>query len=123
MDAVKFIEERNRMCKSFGDRCTGCPAYNACNDKLCGCAVIQESTLDATAQIAIVEEWSAAHPRKTRQSVFLEQWPEAVIDEHGVLSVCPLSISAAHRDNNGSCKEPEKMCVDCRREFWMQEVE
>ena len=41
MDAVKFIEERNRMCKSFGDRCTGCPAYNGCNDKLCGCAVIQ----------------------------------------------------------------------------------
>lgn len=23
MDAVRFIEERNRMCKSFGDRCTG----------------------------------------------------------------------------------------------------
>lgn len=122
MDAVKFIKERNRMCKSFCDGCKGCPASNVCEDDLC-CAVGQESTLDATAQIAIVEEWSAAHPRKTRQSVFLEQWPEAVIDEHGVLSVCPLCISAAHRDNNGSCKEPEKMCVDCRREFWMQEVE
>lgn len=71
MDAVKFIEERNRMCNSFDAGCNGCPAFNACEDDLC-CAVGQGSTLDATAQIAIVEEWSAAHPRKTRQSVLLE---------------------------------------------------
>ena len=75
MDAVKFIQERNRMCKSFEPGCKGCPAFSACKDELC-CAVGQESTLDATAQIAMVEEWSAAHPRKTRQSVFLEHWPE-----------------------------------------------
>ena len=123
MDAVKFIEERNRMCKSFCDGCKGCPAFNACEDDLC-CAVGQESTLDATDQIAIVEEWSAAHPRKTRQSVFLEQYPEAcALDEYGVLRICPMGISAAHRDNDGSCKTPEKMCIDCRLEFWMQEVE
>lgn len=72
MDAVKFIEERNRMCKSFGNRCTGCPASND------GCAVGQESTLDAKEQAAIVEKWSAEHPRKTRQSVFLEHWPNRV---------------------------------------------
>lgn len=119
MDAVKFIEERNRMCKSFGDECVGCPA----NDIIYRCKFSISVGDEAAKQVELLEEWSAAHPRKTRQSVFLEQWPEAVIDEHGVLSVCPLSISAAHRDNNGSCKEPEKMCVDCRREFWMQEVE
>lgn len=117
MDAVKFIEERNRMCESFGDRCTGCPASNG------GCAVGQESTLDATDQVAIVEEWSAAHPRKTRQSVFLEQYPETIIDAFGALQICPMVISAAHRDSDGECKDPAKMCIDCRREFWMQEVE
>lgn len=121
MDAVKFIEERNRMCKSFGNRCTGCPAYNACNDNLCGCAVIQESTLDATAQIAIVEEWSAAHPRKTRQSVFLEQWPGAEIDKCGRLMLCPKLISADCRDKYGNCSN--RICSDCRREFWTYEVE
>ena len=26
MDTVKFIEERNRMCKSFDAGCKGCPA-------------------------------------------------------------------------------------------------
>lgn len=122
MDAVKFVEERNRMCKSFADRCTGCPALNACEDELC-CAVRPESTTDATAQITIVEEWSAAHPRKTRQSVFLEQYPEAVLDKFGVMQMCPMAISAAYRDSDDECKNPERSCMDCQREFWMQEVE
>ena len=123
MDAVKFIEERDRMCKSFGDRCTGCPASDACNNELC-CAFDQGSTLDATDQIAIVEEWSAAHPRKTRQNVFLEQYPEAdALDEYGVLRICPIGISAAHRGIDGLCKNPERPCIDCRHEFWMKEVE
>lgn len=116
MDATKFIYERNRMCKSFCGGCKGCPAFNACEDDLC-CAVGQESTLDATAQIAIVEEWSAAHPRKTQQDVFMEQYPEAVIDEYGVLSVCPATIFHLHRNDEGRCSEIYKSCVDCRREF------
>lgn len=122
MDAVKFIEERNRMCESFGDGCTGCPASNACKNELC-CAFDQGSTLDATDQVAMVEEWSAAHPRKTRQSVFLEQYPDAVLDKFGVMQMCPMAISAAYRDNDGECKNPELPCMDCQREFWIQEVE
>ena len=123
MDAVKFIEERNRMCKSFGDRCTGCPASDACGCCAVDQAVDQASTLDATDQVAIVEKWSAAHPRKTRQNVFLEQYPEAAIDDSGVLRACPMAISAAHRDSDGRCKTPYNMCDNCLREFWMQEVE
>ena len=121
MDAVKFIKERNRMCKSFGDGCTGCPASNVCKNELC-CAFDQGSTLDAAAQIAIVEEWSAAHPRKTRQSVFLEQYPCAKIDSQGVLYACPADVYG----NNACPKNKEDapiICYDCRREFWMQEVE
>ena len=123
MDAVKFIEERNRMCKSFCDGCAGCPASNACNDKLCACAVGQESTLDATAQIAIVEKWSFAHPRKTRQDVFLEQYPETQIDDNGLLNMCPAVISSLYRGDRNGCLSTSKRCVVCRREFWMQEVE
>ena len=73
--------------------------------------------------VAEVEQWSAAHPRKTRQSVFLEQYPEASISEHGVLLVCPCPISASHRNAHGGCATIDRRCVDCRREFWMQEVE
>ena len=49
MDAVKFIKERNRMCKSFGDGCTGCPASDDCGCCAVDQAVDQASTLDATA--------------------------------------------------------------------------
>lgn len=123
MDAVKFIEERNRMCKSFDAGCNGCPAFNACEDDLC-CAVGQESTLDATAQIAIVAEWSAAHPRKTRQSVFLEQYPEAELTKDGTISICPIAVSAAYRNKTGGCaSQTRPRCAVCRREFWTQEVE
>lgn len=120
MDAVKFIEERNRMCKSFGAGCKGCPAFNACEDELC-CAVAQESTLGATAQLVMVEAWSAAHPRKTRQSVFLEQQTKAGIDKEGILLVCPKVISADCRSEYGDCAN--RVRHDCRKEFWSQEVE
>lgn len=117
MDAVKFIKERNRMCESFGAGCIGCPAYNESR-----CVVSSASTLDAKEQVAMVEDWSAAHPRKTRQDVFLEHYPEAALDDYGVLRFCPSDISAAHRYSEG-CGYPEQRCTDCRREFWMQEVE
>lgn len=121
MDAVKFIEERNRMCKSFGDRCTGCPASDNCGCCAVDQAVDQASTLDATAQVAIVEKWSAAHPSKTRQSAFLEQYPNARIDSQAVIYVCPAD---AYGDKvcpkNG--ENVRMLCRDCRREFWMHEV-
>lgn len=101
MDAVKFIEERNRMCGTMSE--------------VWG--------VDAAQIVNNTEEWSAAHPLKTRQSVFLEQWPEANIDNGGCLAVCPYNVSAAHRDKYGRCVVRGKSCYECRREFWMQEVE
>ena len=71
-----------------------------------------------------VEEWSAAHPRKTRQSVFLEQWPEAELTKDGVISICPIAVSAAYRNKTGGCASTtHPRCAVCRREFWPQEVQ
>lgn len=110
MDAVKFIEEHRRMYKVTGKHlptlAEGIPAED----------VVKE-----------VEEWSAAHPRKTRQSVFLEQWPEARIDKStGVLTICPAELTKECRDDRGACGAysiETCVCEPCRREFWMQEVE
>lgn len=74
--------------------------------------------------IAIVEQWSKEHPRKTRQSVFLEQWPEAELTKDGVISICPIAVSAAYRNKTGGCdSQTRPQCAVCCREFWMQEVE
>ena len=121
MDAVKFIKERNRMCKSFDGGCKGCPAFNACEDEPC-CAVGQESTLGATAQIVIVEDWSTAHPRKTRLDVFLEQHAEEKLNANEVLDLCPIT-SDVYEYGSDHCNNPDRSCGLCRREFWMQEVE
>ena len=120
MDAAEFIRERNRMCKSVGDRCEGCPAFNVCEDDLC-CAFDIQSTMDATDQVAIVERWSTAHPRKTRQSVFLEQYPEAGTDTKGILRICPKFISADWRIKYSNCTH--MVCPDCRIRYWSQGVD
>ena len=105
MDAVKFLEERKRMFKNG----TPVPGLDI------------DITYNTEKVVKIVEEWSAAHPLKTRQDVFLEQWPEAEIDKCGGLMLCPKRISADCRNRYGSCTK--RLCSDCRREFWMQEVE
>ena len=117
MDALEFLMERNRLCGSYRG-CVGCP-FGAAD------CVVRDMTSENTCKriVAAVEQWSKEHPRKTRQSVFLERYPEAEIDAHGLVRICPMSISAAHRDSDGECNCPEILCRDCRREFWMQEVE
>ena len=72
------------------------------------------------AQIAIVEEWSAAHPHKTRQDVFLKQWPNAKCVGN-ILTICPQVVNMKF-----SCPTYSNVdigCPDCRHKFWMQEVE
>lgn len=121
MDAVEFVKERNRMCSTYmPKRCEGCPADNYGKEGR-SCIMIDE--IDAERLVSIVEEWSAAHPLKTRQSVFLEQYPEARIDDNGVLDVCPAPIFHSHRGDGGGCIDYHRSCPDCRREFWTQEVE
>lgn len=80
MDALKFVKERKRMCKSQ-EACGGCPLERFH-------CIFSTSTSDEEDEksIAAVEQWSKEHPRKTRQSVFLEQWPNAKVFVDGVLS-------------------------------------
>lgn len=117
MDALKFIEERDRMCKSFGDVCNGCPAW----DGSCKLETGTYLKCEADDKVKIVEKWSVTHPRKTRQDVFLEQYPNAkVVGDTGVPAVYPCQIE----QNIERVKYCNSLsCSDCRREFWMQEVE
>lgn len=110
MDAVKFIEELRRMCDTYKDGCAGCPM----DGKQCGAL----RGVDAEELVTQVEMWSAAHPRKTRQSEFLEQWPNAIVDNAQIVSIAPCVMDSTQ--NNFDCAN--RSCDTCRREFWMQEV-
>ena len=117
MDAVKFVKEYLRMCTKV-DECEDCPVYKT---EFCTVPAKERSQESAEEIVELVEEWSAAHPRKTRQSVFLEQYPDAEIDSGGAIAICPTAFSSAYRDDTEKCVYVS--CAKCRREFWMQEVE
>lgn len=114
MDALDFLRERKRMCKSFGTSCDGCPLHgHPCTSISC----INDG--DCERLLVEVEQWSKEHPRKTRQSVFLEQYPNCMMGDDDVVGTCPR-----HVDKNYICDLSRfGRCSDCRREFWMQEVE
>lgn len=115
MDAVKFLEEANKMCESYFC-CADCPANANCRAD----TMPAFDAADAAYAVAIVEKWSAAHQHKTRQSVFLEQYPNAKVFVDGVLDFCPQEL-----DSHYPCQSTdiEMRCQSCRREFWMQKVE
>ena len=113
MDALEFLKEQSRMCKSYTG-CGGCPLERG----NCG---FSTSTPIEKCEIIVttVEKWSAEHPRKTRQNIFLEQYPNGVVDSDGVIKICPKII-----DKNYTCDlERSSNCLSCRYEFWMQEIE
>lgn len=112
MDAIKFLKERNRMCKTIG----------SCYDLGCSnsCKFAMENWASPEQQINLVKEWSAAHPCKTRQSVFLELYPNEKVTTDGTVDIWPCNV-AKNMENVINCNS--QSCSDCRREFWMQEVE
>lgn len=103
MDAVRFVIERRRMFAVTAEN----PKHSMFNMGTPAEEVVRE-----------VEEWATAHPRKTRADEFLEHYPKASMGVAGVLDVPPCYIEPSLRS---MCSE--KVCADCRREFWMQEVE
>lgn len=117
MDALEFLRERNRMCNSY-DGCKGCPF----DDSKC----VIDSTIsdeDCKRIVATVEQWSKEHPHKTRQSVLLEQFPNVRLDTNEIIDISPCRVDPIQFPSNGKDCCKFQSCSDCRREFWMQEVE
>ncbi len=117
MDAVEYLKTLNRMCHC---ECLKCE-FGKARSGFETCPVWQRTHPKEAVKIA--EKWAAEHPAKTRQSVFLEQYPEARLSKDGVLLICPRTISSAYRNEEGTCNIANHgTCADCRREFWSTEV-
>ena len=119
MDAVKYLKEYDRMCKSYGSTCKNCEIdklRNGCE----GCSSIVHAHPEKV--VAIVEKWSAENPIKTRQSEFLKLHPNAKINSSGVLSVCPLHIDTGAVDICNLINLNDS-CEKCRKKYWLAEVE
>lgn len=110
MDAVEFLDKVDRLSKrGFTEEKMRYNDYRTAGDNV--------------GAVKFVERWAAEHPVKTRQSVFLEQYPEAELTQDGVIQICPIAISSAYKDEKGRCKITDSTCSECRKEFWLTEVE
>lgn len=102
MDAIKFVETLQRKYKIENEN-----------------KIVIHVDEDANFLVNFIEEWSKEHPVKTRQSEFLKQYSEAQLFE-GVVNIPPCRAVKSFRPVAG-CEKTD--CLECRREFWMQEVE
>lgn len=116
MDAVAYLKARESMCANRLT-CVGCVLRNEeegqCKDTI---GQIEEA-------VKAVEQWAAEHQKKTRQSEFLKLFPGARKYADGVLSILPCTVYQSYRNNNGGCASKNFRCNDCRRQFWLKEVE
>ena len=75
-------------------------------------------------KVQIVEQWAKEHPVKTRQDEFFNQWPDAEIGYDGLPTVapCQLDVRFIHGESQKDC-EDRGVCAECRRDFWLKEIE
>ena len=118
MDAVKYLKYRNKMCEMY--KCTECPIYEYADSYSCDEVNIEklEKVVD------IVEKWAKEHPGKTRQSEFLKLFPNTEVDESNIILICPEHVDKnfACRTDKG-CKADKMSCDECRKDFWLEELE
>lgn len=114
MDAVKFVNTVNRICKQG---CKKCPIYK---ERMCMSGFDDDSVKNIEEKVLIVEKWAKDHHVKTRQSEFLKMFPDAKIDDDGILAFCPDAFSPKEIDDE-HCHKYNK-CEECRKDYWLTEV-
>lgn len=113
MDAVEYLKTLCRMCHC---ECLKCE-FGKARSGFETCPVWQRTHPEEAVEIA--EKWAAEHPIKTRQSEFLKLFPGADVGEtDGCLTLNPCNVYEKMRKECGIPK-----CSDCRRKFWLAEVE
>lgn len=104
MDAVKFVETLQRKIKNENRE-----------------EIIIRVTDDANLLVDLVEELLNNHSIKTRQSVLLEQYPDAIISNDGLPDVAPCQLCAGLiRGESVEDCENRGLCAECRKDFWLE---
>ena len=119
MEAKKFIKELGRNCTIEGFK-----DCEHCNFKcLCVESQYEWTENNINSFIDYIEQWSEEHPVKTRQSEFLERYPNVPLNEDGVINIMPCDIDG---------RLPSDCCVDCeynnpiglcKKIYWPEKIE
>ena len=109
------IYDYARMCK-FYKNCKEYPLENYRSETFITCDYLARAYPDKANEIIL--NWCKEHPVETRQDRFLKLYPNSLIDGDNVSHICPRYINKQF-----ICQEPEKRCCDCRKEYWLAEVD
>ena len=105
MDALTFLREWKRMCDTF-ENCCMCPVGD------CSGCLGNATTKARIYLLETIEKWAAENPQKTILQDFLDKYPDAPMDEHGMpLEVCPVDLGISDAK---LCEESSlDACVKC----------
>ena len=90
MEAVKFLKEKQRMCKSVTYSCVGCPLYKLKEHETIGCTTILQDYPEEA--VELVEWWAQVHPVKTYAQDFFEKFPNTAKDCNGLPLLCKRHV-------------------------------
>ena len=118
MDAIKYFKEKKRMTNDCTINCMDCKLNHFYNGTKKFCKKFEFEHPEKA--IAIVEKWAEEHPSKTRQSEFLKLFPKVEINNEGTINICPKVTERIYRC---SYNERKVDCDECRKEYWLAEIE
>ena len=108
MDALKFLEEFDRMCVYYKDKiCRGCPREGSPN-----CIIAAMGKEERAKLIRDVEQWSKEHPQRTRLQDLLEKFPKVEIDKEGLPFFCCARLGYVCTCAKSTCKDCWNMPVE-----------
>lgn len=120
MTETEYQKILSRICSAAGGNLERCDfvrefGVTCCDD------TTNESCERLVNMRRFVERWADEHPAGTRQSEFLKMFPDAKIDDDGILALCPEAFSPKEIDDE-HCHKYNK-CEECRKDYWLTEVQ
>ena len=118
------IYDYARMCNSYNG-CNRCQLYHRNNKMNIECDDFITENPDKANEIIL--NWCEEHPVKTRQSEFLKMFPNAEKLSNNVVNVSPCHVDkklfVGLTTIGCIASKGYNCCAQCKKEYWLAEVE
>ena len=117
MTAKEYLKTKARMTQHCKKRCSNCELSSSKRRGYSDCVNFELARPEEA--ISIIQKWSNDHTVKTRQSEFLNMYPNVERLPDGCIALCPHKLDLTF--NLANCSTSR--CGECKRGFWFSEVE
>lgn len=114
MEAIEYLKVKARLCILYA--CGSCPLGKEARRRNYTCDLFERDNPEEC--VRVIENWNAEGPKKTRQSKFLKVFPNASLDDNGIIEINPCYTDVKFRPQKGCVTT----CFECREEYWNEEI-